>query len=271
MTAISTVANIDTRTPTARQVTPLEAITQSATMAGRGLLKIKHNPQHLFDVIVLPIVFTVMFSSIFGGAIAGDVTGYLPILIPGVLVQVALAASVTTGVQLREDMNKGVFDRFRSLPIARIAPLAGSLLADVLRYVVGTTITVIVGVIMGYRPASVVGVVLACVLVVVVAFALSWIFALMGVVMEKASTVQGVSMLVLMPLTFMSNALVPVATMPGWMQAFAGVNPVSHLVSAVREMADGRYGMQIVWSLLGAAVVLIVVAPLTLRVYMRRA
>ncbi len=241
-------------------------------MAGRGLLKIKHNPQHLFDVIVLPIVFTVMFSSIFGGAIAGNVTGYLPTLIPGVLVQVALAASVTTGVQLREDMNKGVFDRFRSLPIARIAPLAGSLLADVLRYVVGTTITVIVGLIMGYRPGSVVGVVCACLLVVVVAFALSWIFALMGVVMEKASTVQGVSMLILMPLTFMSNALVPVDTMPGWMQAFAGVNPVSHLVSAVREMAnDGHFGMQIVWSLLGAAVVLIVVAPLTLRVYLRRA
>lgn len=271
MTTITRAPRIEPVVPIARQVTVRQTVTQSATMAGRGLLKIKHNPRHLFDVVVLPIVFTVMFSSIFGGAIAGDVTGYLPTLIPGVLVQVVLAASVTTGVQLREDMNKGVFDRFRSLPIARIAPLAGSLLADVLRYVVGTTITVIVGLIMGYRPGSAVGVVCACLLVVVVAFALSWIFALMGVVMEKASTVQGVSMLVLMPLTFMSNALVPVATMPGWMQAFAEVNPVSHLVSAVRQMADGQFGMEIVWSLLGAGIVLMVVAPLTLRVYMRRA
>ncbi|WP_045822144.1 ABC transporter permease [Williamsia herbipolensis] len=257
--------------PIAVRVTLADAVSQSLTMAARGLLRIKHNPQLLFDVIILPIVFTVMFSSIFGGAIAGDVVGYLPILIPGVLVQVVLAASVTTGVQLREDMDKGVFDRFTSLPIARIAPLAGSLLSDMVRYVVGTTITIIVGLIMGYRPASVIGTIGACLLVVVVAFALSWVFALMGVLMDKASTVQGVSMLVLTPLTFMSNALVPVTTMPGWMQAFAHVNPVSHLVSAVRQMTDGRFGAEIAWSLLGAACVLAVVAPLTLRVYMRRA
>lgn len=248
------------------------SVSHAATMAQRGLLKIRHNPQQLFDVIALPVVFAVMFSSIFGGAIAGTVGAYLPTLIPGVLVQVSIAASVATGVQLREDMNKGVFDRFRSLPIARIAPLAGALLADVVRYGVATTMTVIVGLIMGYRPSSAAGMVFACLLVIVVAFALSWIFALMGVLMEKASTVQGVSMLVLMPLTFMSNALVPVETMPGWMQAFANVNPVSHLVSAVRDLAnDGTFGAQIGWSLLGAAVVLIIFAPLTLRVYMRKA
>ena len=109
------------------RVRPTAAVMQSLTMTHRGLLKIKHNPQQLFDVIVLPIVFTVMFSSIFGGAIAGNVVGYLPLLIPGVLVQVCVAASVVTGVQLREDLDRGVFDRFKSLPIARIAPLAGAL------------------------------------------------------------------------------------------------------------------------------------------------
>ncbi|GAA5060952.1 ABC transporter permease [Nocardia callitridis] len=268
------VASTGARTPpvASTRVTLRRSLSHATTMALRGLLEIKHNPQELFDVIALPVVFAVMFSSIFGGAIAGSVGDYLPTLIPGVLVQVAVAASVRTGVKLREDMNKGVFDRFRSLPIARIAPLAGSLLADMVRYAVATTMTVLVGLVLGYRPESVVGVAAACLLVIVVAFALSWIFALMGVLMDKPSTVQGISMLVLMPLTFVSNALVPVATMPGWMQAFARVNPVSHLVSAVREMAnDGHFGAQIATALLGALIVIAVMAPLTVRVYMRRA
>ncbi len=246
-----------------------QSVSQALTMAQRGLLKLKHNPQQLFDVVILPIVFTVLFSSIFGGAIAGNVELYLPTLIPGVLVQVAVAASVTTGVQLREDLDKGVFDRFKSLPIARISPLAGSLLADVVRYVIATGVTVLVGLAMGYRPGSIAGLLAGCVLVIIVAFALSWIFALAGVLMNKASTEQGVSMLVLIPLTFVSNALVPVTTLPGWMQSFASVNPVSHLVSAVRELAvDGHFGPQIAWSLIGALVVLLIFAPLTLRVYM---
>ncbi|AZG45236.1 ABC transporter permease [Gordonia insulae] len=246
-------------------------ISQSLTMARRGLLKIKHNPQQLFDVIVLPIVFTIMFSTLFGGAIVGDVDAYLPLLIPGVLVQVAVAASVTTGVQLREDLDRGVFDRFKSLPIARVAPLAGALLANGVRYVVATVITVAVGVAMGYRPGSVGGLVAACGLIVVVAFTLSWIFALMGVLLDKASTVQGVSMLILMPLTFVSNALVPIDTMPGWMQTCAAVNPVSHLVSAARALAaDGAAGAQIGYTLLGAAAVLAIFVPVTLRTYMRR-
>lgn len=248
-----------------------QSVSQALTMAQRGLLKLKHNPQQLFDVVILPIVFTVLFSSLFGGAIAGNVEAYLPTLIPGVLVQVAVAASVTTGVQLREDLDKGVFDRFKSLPIARISPLAGSLLADVVRYVIAAGVTVLVGLAMGYRPGSIAGLLAGCVLVIIVAFALSWIFALMGVLMNKASTVQGVSMLVLMPLTLVSNALVPVSTLPGWMQSFASVNPVSHLVSAVRDLAvDGHFGPQIAWSLIGALVVLLIFAPLTLRVYMRK-
>lgn len=261
----------DRRPPSPTRVPFRAAISQSATMARRGLLKIKHNPQQLFDVIVLPIVFTIMFSTIFGGAIAGSVEAYLPLLIPGVLVQVSVAASVVTGVQLREDLDKGVFDRFKSLPIARIAPLAGALVANAVRYVVATVITVAVGMLMGYRPHSLGGLALACVLVVVVAFTLSWVFALLGVLLDKASTVQGVSMLVLMPMTFVSNALVPIATMPGWMQAIASVNPVSHLVSAARALADGQpAGLQIAYTLAGAAAVLTIFVPITLRTYMRR-
>lgn len=250
-----------------------DSVAHSFTMAYRGILKIKHNPEQLFDVVVQPIIFTFMFTYIFGGAISGDVQSYLPIIIPGILVQTVITTSIVTGTQLREDMDKGVFDRFKSLPIARIAPLSGALLADVVRYLIATTITVLVGVAMGYRPGGgFVGVACAALLIMVCAFAISWIFALMGVLMSKASAVQGVSMMILFPLTFMSNAFVPADTMPGWMQAFVNVNPVSHLVTAVRELAnDGHFGIHAVWALLGAAVIVAVMAPLTVRTYMRKA
>ncbi len=267
----TTPTTVSADDPIAQTVSPRAAIGQSITMTYRGLLKIKHNPQQLFDVIVLPIVFTVMFSTIFGGAIAGTVEAYLPLLIPGVLVQVAVAASVVTGVQLREDLDRGVFDRFKSLPIARIAPLAGALLANAVRYVVATVITVVVGMAMGYRPHSIAGLAAACALIVVVAFTLSWIFALLGVLLDKASTVQGVSMLVLMPLTFVSNALVPIDTMPGWVRTLASINPVSHLVSAARALAAGDpAAVQVAYTLIGAAAVLAIFVPVTLRTYMRR-
>ncbi|MFC9762674.1 ABC transporter permease [Rhodococcus jostii] len=260
--------------PEARNRISLEqSVANTLTMAYRGLLKIKHNPEQLFDVVVQPIIFTLMFTYIFGGAISGDVASYLPIIIPGILVQTVITTSIVTGTQLREDMDKGVFDRFKSLPIARIAPLSGALLADVVRYGIATTITFAVGIAMGYRPSGgVVGVVSAGALVIVCAFSISWIFALMGVLMSKASSVQGISMLILFPLTFMSNAFVPADTMPGWMQAFVNVNPVSHVVTAVRELVnDGHFGVHVVWSLLGAAVIVAIMAPLTVRTYMRKA
>ena len=184
-----------------------------------------------------------------------------------------ITASVVTGTQLREDMDKGVFDRFKSLPIARISPLAGALLSDIVRYAIATTITFAMGYAMGFRPdGGIIGVVAAGLLVVVCAFAISWIFALMGVLMNKASAVQGISMLVLFPLTFMSNAFVPADTMPGWMQTFVSINPVSHLVTAVRDLVNnGQVGMPLVWSLVGAAVIVVVFAPLAVRAYMRKA
>ncbi|WP_182347249.1 ABC transporter permease [Tomitella gaofuii] len=250
-----------------------QTLSHTRTMAYRGLLKFKHNPEQFFDVVVQPVIFTLMFTYIFGGAISGAVDDYLPLVIPGILVQTVITASIVTGTQLREDMDKGVFDRFKSLPIARIAPLSGALSADVVRYTLATVITFIVGLIMGYRPGGgVLGVIAAGVLVIVCAWAISWIFAFMGVVMNKASTVQGVSMIVLFPLTFMSNAFVPVETMPGWLQGFVKINPVSHLVSAVRELANnGHVGMEVAWTLIAAAVVVLVMAPITVRAYMRKA
>jgi len=248
-------------------------VRQSLTMAYRGLVKVRRTPEQLFDVTLMPIVFTVMFTYIFGGAIAGDVSSYLPIIIPGILVQTNITSSIVTGVQLREDMDKGVFDRFRSLPIARIAPLAGALLADTVRYAIATTITFTVGFIMGLRPAGGIGaVLLAGLLVVVVAWAISWVFAYFGVIARTASSVSGISNLVLFPLTFLSNAFVPADTLPDWLHWFSDVNPVSHLITAVRDLVNhGTVGGDLWLSLLGAAVIVAVFAPLTVRAYMRKA
>jgi len=251
----------------------VQTVQNTLTMAYRGLVKIRRTPEQLIDVTVQPIIFTLMFAYIFGGAIAGGVQDYLPALIPGILVQTVITTSVVTGVQLREDMDKGVFDRFRSLPIARIAPLSGALLADTLRYAIATTITFVVGFLMGYHPAGGVGsIVLAGLLVIASAWAISWIFAFFGVIARTASSVQGISMLVLFPLTFLSNAYVPVDSLPGPLAWFASVNPISHLVTAVRELANnGVWGTDAWLSLLGAAVIVAIFAPLTVRAYMRKA
>ncbi len=261
--------------PTAVQTHPglRQTLSQTLTMAYRALLRVRRTPEQWGDVVLQPVIFTLMFAYLFGGAIAGDVQAYLPQLIPGILVQTVITTSVVTGVQLREDMEKGVFDRFRTLPIARIAPLAGALLADTLRYAIATAITFAVGLAIGYRPGGSAGmVVLAGLVVVLCSWALSWIFAFLGVIARSATTVQALSFLVLFPLTFLSNAFVPVDTLPGPLKWFATINPVSHLITAVRELANGGVvGADVGWALLGAAVVVAVFAPLTVRAYMRKA
>lgn len=250
-----------------------QTVANSLTMASRGLIKIRRTPEQLIDVTLQPILFTLMFAYLFGGAIAGNVQDYLPALIPGILVQTVITTSVVTGTQLREDMDKGVFDRFRSLPIARIAPLAGALLADTIRYAIATTLTFVMGYLMGYHPAGGIGnVALAGLLVIACSWAISWIFAFFGVIARTASSVQGISMLILFPLTFLSNAYVPVDTLPDWLKWFANANPISHLVTAVRELANnGAVGGDVLMSLFGAAVIVAIFAPLTVRAYMRKA
>ncbi|AXA97760.1 ABC transporter [Microbacterium sp. PM5] len=250
-----------------------QTVENTLTMAYRGLVKIRRTPEQLVDVTVQPIIFTLMFAYIFGGAIAGNVESYLPALIPGILVQTVITTSVVTGTQLREDMDKGVFDRFRSLPIARIAPLSGALLADTLRYAIATSITFVVGFLMGYHPAGGFGAVVAAgLLVIACSWAISWIFAFFGVIARTASSVQGISMLILFPLTFLSNAYVPIDSLPAPLAWFASVNPISHLVTAVRDLANTGVIAGDFWaSLLGAAVIVLVFAPLTVRAYMRKA
>lgn len=249
-----------------------QTVRNSLTMAHRGLLKVRRNPEQLFDVVIQPILFTLMFTYLFGGAIAGDVAAYLPIIIPGILVQTIVTASVVTGVQLREDMDKGVFNRFKSLPIARIAPLAGALISDTIRYLIATVLTFIMGYIMGLRPEQLWGVLAGGLLVIVFAWCISWIFAFLGVIARTASSVQGISLIILFPLTFLSNAFVPVDTLPEWLQWFVKFNPISHLITAVRDLVNhATIGTDFWLSIVGAAVIVAIFAPLTVKAYMRKA
>jgi ABC-2 type transport system permease protein len=249
-----------------------QVVRDSITMAYRSLRKMRRTPEQFSDVTIQPIIFTLMFTYIFGGAIAGNVHNYLPTIIPGILAMTVLTTTTVTGVQLREDMDKGVFSRFRSMPMSRIAPLAGALLADTLRYGIATVLTFIMGYILGWRPGGGFGhIIIAAVLAIVVAWCISWVFAFIGMIARTASSVQGIAFLILFPLTFLSNAFIPVKTLPGWLQAFVKVNPISHLVSAVRELANqGVIGHDFWYCLLGAAVVVAIFAPLTVRAYMRK-
>jgi ABC-2 type transport system permease protein len=240
-------------------------------MAWRALVKMRRNLEQFFDVTIQPLLFTAMFAYLFGGAISGNVHSYLPTLIPGIVAQTVLTTCMSTGVNLREDMEKGVFDRFKALPMSRIAPLAGPMVADLVRYLIAAGLTFVMGVIIGYRPdGGVLGVLGAIVLAVFTGWALAWIFTWFGTIAKSARAVQGYSMLILFPLTFLSNAFVPVTTLPGWLQAFVKVNPVSHLVSATRDLANnGAITAQVGWTLLAGLVVMAVFAPLSVRSYRR--
>lgn len=247
-------------------------ISNSLTMAYRSILLIRRTPEKLFDVTIQPILFTVLFAFLFGGAISGNVQAYLPIIIPGILAQTALTACMSTGVQLREDMDKGVFNRFKSFPMSRIAPLSGPLLADVIRYSIATTLTFVMGYLLGYRWASIGGAVLGGLLVIFAAWSISWIFALLGTVARTAQTVQGISTAIMFPLSFLSGAFVPTSTLPGWLQDFVNINPLTYIVSATRQLFNyGTIGNDFWLSLIGALVIVAIFAPVTLAAYMRKA
>ncbi|MBB4700168.1 ABC transporter permease [Sphaerisporangium siamense] len=254
-----------------RRVSMGETLGQTLMMAWRALKKMRRNPEQFFDVALQPILFTAMFAFVFGGAIAGDVQSYLPLMIPGILAQTVLTTCMATGTQLREDMEKGVFDRFKSLPIARIAPLAGPMVADLLRYTIAATLTFGMGLVMGYRPDGGAGGVLAAILLAIfMGWSLAWVFTWVGTIARSAQAVQGISMMILFPLTFVSNAFVRVETLPDWLAAFVRVNPVSHLVTATRDLANSALvSGEVAWTLLACLIVIVIFAPLSVRSYKR--
>jgi ABC-2 type transport system permease protein len=248
------------------------ALSACLTFGWRGMLKIKHVPEQLLDVTITPVLFVLMFTYIFGGAIAGSPSEYLEFLLPGIMVMSVLFTTVYSGVALNTDVTKGVVDRFRSLPISRAAPLVGAVLGDSVRYVLGATVVVVVGVAIGFRPdGGFAGVVAAVALLVVFAFGLAWVFTTLGLLLRTPNAVMNAGFMGIFPLTFLSNVFVDPETLPGWLETFVDANPISHLVTASRElMAGTASGDEIGYVLASAAILAAVFAPLTVRLYRSR-
>jgi ABC-2 type transport system permease protein len=248
------------------------ALSAALTFGWRGMLKVKHVPEQLLDVTITPVMFVLMFTYLFGGAIAGSTGEYLDYILPGILVMSVLFTTVYSGVALNTDLTKGVVDRFRSLPTWRPAPLVGALLGDSVRYLVAGTVIIVLGVALGFRPdEGVPGVLAALALTIVFAFALSWVFTTLGLLMRSPNAVMNAGFMGIFPLTFLSNVFVDPATLPSVLEAFVNVNPISFLADASRGLMQGGVeGTDIAVVLGTAAVLTAVFAPLTTHLYRTR-
>jgi len=245
------------------------ALSASITLGWRALLKLKHVPLQLFDVTMFPIMMTLMFTYLFGGALAGSVKEYVQQLIPGILVMTVAMISMYTAIGINTDITKGVFDRFRSLPFWRPAVLVGALLGDTVRYTIASTVVIVLGVILGFRPeGGIIGVLLGLGLLLVFAFSLSWIWTMLGLLMNDPESVMMTSGIASFPLTFASNIFVDPTTMPSALQAFVKINPISLVVTAVRGLMHGTVtSQQISMALLGCVVLVAIFAPISMYLY----
>ncbi|MCW2497491.1 ABC transporter permease [Jatrophihabitans sp.] len=262
-----------TAAPAASTPPRLRLLRHSLVLAKRNLVKTWRTPEQLIDVTLQPIIFLILFVYVFGGAIShGSQHQYLEFVLPGLLGQGIAMGSVALGQNLNADIEKGLFDRFRSLPIARSAPLVGAVFADFFRYLTMCMIFIGFGYILGYRittnPASAVA---AIALTIGFALSFCWISVWVGLKARTAGAVQGIMFLLILPLSFGSSTFVKVDTMPGWLQAFVKVNPITHLVGAVRGlMIGGPVTNPLIWTFGWMTGLLAVFVPLALRAYKKR-
>lgn len=256
----------------APRVTPIEGLRQTLTLAWRTVVQVRHNPWELSDFSIQPIMFVLLFTYVFGGAIAGDTQQYLTFMLPGMLVMNMLFVTLYVGQGLNTDLTKGVFDRLRSLPIARWAPLAGRIAADQVKQLWSIVLVLGVGALLGFRIENgFVGLLGAVVLLLAFALAFSWVAVLVGVMAKDPERVQIFGFTALFPVTFVSNVFVPTQTMPGWLQAFVDVNPVSILADACRGlMLGGEVAQPVLGSLLWALAIVVIFAPLSVWAFKRR-
>jgi oleandomycin transport system permease protein len=271
------MSDVATQLPAATVARPHRVprlLRHSIVLAKRNLIGVMRNPEALIDVTLQPIIFLAMFTYIFGGAIShGSQHDYLQYLLPGILGQTIAFGCVAIGVNLNADIEKGVFDRFRSLPIARAAPLVGAVLGDIVRYTLLCSVTVGFGYVLGFRASTgVFDVVAACLLAIAFALCLSWASVLVGMLARTPGAVQGIVFLIMFPLTFGTSTFVPIGTMPDWLQTFTKFNPLTHLIGALRGlMLGGPVQTHLLWTLGWMAGLLAVFVPLALRAYRRRA
>jgi len=251
---------------------PFRLVRHSLALAKRSLIKTARTPEALIDVTLQPVLFLIIFVYVFGGAVAGSTHDYLQFLLPGILAQTIATGCIAIGVNLNTDLAKGIFDRFRSLPVPRSAPLVGAVLGDIVRYVIVTLSTLAIGYVLGFRittdPLSAVA---GCLLAVLFALCLSWLPVYVSMKVRTPGAVQGLMFALIMPLSFASNVFVGTATLPGWMQSFVNVNPLTHLVGAVRGLFLGTpIGDHVWWTLAWCAGFVVVFMPLALRAYRKK-
>jgi daunorubicin/doxorubicin transport system permease protein len=251
---------------------PASALSASVTFGWRVLLKIKHVPEELGDAVGIPLLFTVLFTYLFGGSLEGSTHAYLQYLLPGTLVLAVVFLTVYSGVNLNRDLTTGAYDRFRSLPVWPPAMLLGSLLGDVGRYLLATLLVIGLGFLMGFDAGGgALGVLAGLALAIGFALSLSWAWLALALVLRSPSAVMSIGFVILMPLAFMSNIFVDVDTLPGWLQTFTEINPITHVVSAERGLIHGTATAgQIGWALLAAAALVLIFAPITIRLQARR-
>ncbi|KYG59929.1 ABC transporter permease [Planococcus maritimus] len=251
---------------------PPSAMASTMAFAHRALLRIKHVPEQMFDVTVFPIIFLLMFTYLFGGAIAGSTGEYLQFLLPGILVMTVSQITMYTGIDLNNDIRKGIFDRFRTLPIWLPSALIGALLVDVIRYSLASAIMIGLGLILGFRPeGGALGVVGAVLVILLFSFSFSWIWTAAGIIMRSEKSLMMVSFLVVFPLTFVSNVFVDPSTLPSWLQGFVNINPISILATAVRGLMHGNGTWeQVGWVVVVSAIFVVIFAPLTMYLYRRK-
>jgi ABC-2 type transport system permease protein len=238
----------------------------------RAVLKFKHVPEQLFDLVMTPIMFTLLFTFVFGGALAGSPGDYLQFFLPGILVQTVVFNAVYSGMGLSTDLGKGLFDRFRSLPIWSLAPFAGLMVGDVLRHAIAGGIILGIGLVLGYRPeAGVPGVLAAFAMLIAIGFGVGWVFIVLGLLIRTPMTVMTIGFTALFPLVFASNIMVDPGTMPGWLRAFVEVNPVSLMATAMRGLMAGEVtALQLGQALIAPVALTVVLAPVTLWLYRRQ-
>jgi oleandomycin transport system permease protein len=253
-------------------------IRDSLILAKRSVTKMVRNPEQFIDVTVQPIIMTVLFVFIFGGAIAGSTGSYVQFALPGIIVQTIMFTSLTIGVNLNTDIEKGIFDRFRSLPIARSAPLFGAVLGDIVRHSIAIAVTLVFGAIIGFKfnqPWWHV----AIAIIVIIAFAVSlcWVSVLIGMLARTSGAVQGLSFLIVFPLTFGSSTFVKASTLPDWLQGWVSINPVTHVIEAMRGLLTGSTFQpgdtttgQILYVMVSCIVLVAVFFPLATWAYRRK-
>lgn len=250
---------------------PPSAFSNALVFGWRAVLKFRHVPEQLFDLVMTPIMFTLLFTFVFGGALAGSTGDYLQFFLPGILVQTVIFNSVYSGMGLSTDLGKGLFERFRSLPIWPLSPFAGLMVGDVLRHLIAGGIILAIGLTLGYRPeAGVAGTVAAFALLVAIGFGVGWVFIVLGLVLRTPTTVMTLGFAFIFPLVFASNMMVDPGTMPEWLRAFVEVNPVSHMITAMRRLMGGGADVgTVLLALAVPAALTIALAPLTLWLYRR--